>query len=301
MKKKIFTMVMVCFGLVSYVCAQDEYNLFDPADVDENGWIWFDTQAKIDKYIGQADNENVRYDESGKLIQLICADFDPYVDTEASVEFVGAGTEGVLGEDDAKTGAIKVSPASAAMSTNGGGFVVKMPSCTSFNLMLSADSRVYVRFLGTTEANKIFGDYTVVSAKYSTMFGTRISAGQTTLTDLHTLNSGNEPVFDYESSETMYAYYQNLTKNDIYIHGMKILTSTPAGNNIDKIKNNPFTFNGTTIFPERESNITVYNLQGVAIKSEYTNAMNVGSLAKGVYVVKIASSENSYTKKIVIK
>lgn len=294
MKTKIFTLVVMCLGFVFHTRAQ-EYNLFDAADVDADGWIWFDTQAKIDKYIGQADNDNMLYNESGKLIQLVCADFDPYVDSEASPEFVGAGTDGVLGGADAKTGGLKIVPSSASMTANGGGFVVKMPSCTSFNIMLSADSKVYVRLLGTTEANKMLSDYTVVSAKYATVFAPLMSAGQKTWTDMHKLNSGNEPVFDYESSGTMYAYYQNATKNDVYIHGMKILTSTPNTSGIGKIESDSFRFDGKIISLDGVAQITVYNLQGVAVKSGYTDTMDVSDLAKGLYIVKALGSEKEYT------
>ncbi|NDW09672.1 T9SS type A sorting domain-containing protein [Dysgonomonas sp. 520] len=299
MKKKIFTIAMMCFGFVSYSNAQ-EYNLFDPADVDADGWIWFDTQAKIDKYIGLADNENMQYDESGKLIQLVCADFDPYADSEASPTVIGAGTEGDLGGTDAKTGAIKVAPASASMTANGGGFAIKMPSCTSFNIMLSADSKVYARLLGAEAANKRFTDYTVVSAKYSTVFAPLMSAGQKTWTDMHKLNSGNEPYFDYESATTMYAYYQNLTKNDIFIHGMKIMTSTP-NSGIGNVENGSFKFDGKTISLDGMANISVYNLQGATEKSVYANSLDVSNLAKGVYVVKAANGEKAYTQKIIIK
>ena len=73
MRRKITTLLMA-FGAILFANAQ-EYNLFDPADVDANGWIWFDTQEKIDKYIGQANNEDGKIDPDGKIIQLICADF----------------------------------------------------------------------------------------------------------------------------------------------------------------------------------------------------------------------------------
>jgi hypothetical protein len=299
MRKMIFTILTACFVPV-FSAGAVEYNLFDAADVDANGWIWFDTQAKIDRYIGQADNENAKYSEPGKPIQLISADFGEYLDSEASHLFVGAGTDGKPGGAGAKTGAIRISPASASMSTSGGGFVVKMPSCTSFNIMLSSGSKVYVRLLGTADAGKLFSDYTIVSAKYSTVFSALTSAGQKTWTDMHKLNNGNEPFFAYESPGTMYARYQNLTKDSIYIHGMKILTSTPA-TGIDHVNAGQFRFDGKTVFAGETAGITVYNLQGTVEKSEYASALDVSDLEKGAYLVKISCAERSYTKKIIIK
>ena len=48
MKRLLLT--VTCLGLLMTVHAQ--YNVFDAADVDEQGWLWFDSQAKIDKYVG---------------------------------------------------------------------------------------------------------------------------------------------------------------------------------------------------------------------------------------------------------
>lgn len=81
MSRKI-TVLLMTLSVVMFANAQ-EYNLFDPADVDANGWIWFDTQEKIDKYIGQANNEDGKIDPNGKIIQLICADFGDYEDSTA--------------------------------------------------------------------------------------------------------------------------------------------------------------------------------------------------------------------------
>ena len=59
MKRLLLT--VTCLGLLMTVHAQ--YNVFDAADVDEQGWLWFDSQAKIDKYVG--------LEGSGKLLQPI--------------------------------------------------------------------------------------------------------------------------------------------------------------------------------------------------------------------------------------
>ena len=148
MSRKI-TVLLMTLSVVMFANAQ-EYNLFDPADVDANGWIWFDTQEKIDKYIGQANNEDGKIDPNGKIIQLICADFGDYEDSTADPAVKGAGTDGEMESADAKTGAIVTASSSSAMNTNGGGFVVRMPSCVSFNIFISSGVKTYVRLLGTT-------------------------------------------------------------------------------------------------------------------------------------------------------
>lgn len=100
MSRKI-TVLLMTLSVVMFANAQ-EYNLFDPADVDANGWIWFDTQEKIDKYIGQANNEDGKIDPNGKIIQLICADFGDYEDSTADPAVKGAGTDGEMESADAK-------------------------------------------------------------------------------------------------------------------------------------------------------------------------------------------------------
>ena len=35
-------------------------NLFQPSDCDEDGWLWFDTQDKIDRYVGSSAPPTIR-------------------------------------------------------------------------------------------------------------------------------------------------------------------------------------------------------------------------------------------------
>ena len=112
--------------------------LFEASDLDENGWIWFDTAEKIEKYIGVINENDYVVDPEGKPIQLVYADIMPdYPASEASAEFVGAGTDGETGSEGSRTGAIMLQPASGAMATNGGGFVVCMPSCYAYDICYS--------------------------------------------------------------------------------------------------------------------------------------------------------------------
>ena len=52
--KKIFTLMLLAMACTMNIQAQ-EYNLFDPADGDADGWLWFDTDEKVEKYIGICD------------------------------------------------------------------------------------------------------------------------------------------------------------------------------------------------------------------------------------------------------
>lgn len=298
--KKIITTLLCLLLIFTYSNAQQ--NLFDAADVDADGWIWFNTQAKIDKYIGQANNEEAKYDEKGKIIQMISAGFGDYVDSEASPEFVGAGTDGVLGGTGALTGAIKLAPASATSSTNGGGFIVKMPSCTSFNICVSADSKMYVRLAGTPQSGIIISDYQIASAKYATVFKALSSAGIYKWLDMEQLSTGNEPVFKLVSSSKMYAFFHNLTKNNLYIHGIKVMTEKPTGINDVENDGARVVFDGENILLTDKAKICLFNTQGALVRENDNVSMSVSGLNKGVYMAQVTFSDSkTVTKKIVIR
>jgi len=300
MGKRIFTFMIVCFGMVSSMCAQ--YNYFDAADIDADGWIWFDTQAKIDKYIGLANNDDYMVDPAGKKIQLVSANFDPFVDTEASDTIKGAGTDGIMGGVSAKMGGIKIAPASATSGTNGGSFVVCLPSCTSFNLFLSSGSTMYAKLTGSTNVSQNFNNYTVVSAKYTTVFSKLSSAGQKKWEGMETLNSGFEPIFTLASSNPVYARLQNFTKYPLLVQGMKILTSTPTGINSVK-EDSPFgiRFDGKILTLKSEAQVSIYTLAGSLVLRDFSSSVNLGNLNKGVYIVKANSNSLQETTKISVQ
>lgn len=66
-------------------------NLFQPSDCDEDGWLWFDTQDKIDRYVGAANNEDGAWQVGGKLVQLGTTNYSPYDECYALPDFEGVG------------------------------------------------------------------------------------------------------------------------------------------------------------------------------------------------------------------
>lgn len=80
--------------------AQTVYNYFDAADVDANGWLWFDTQAKIDKYVGWGNKYKIQL-QSATYEDADGQYPEPYGDPTA----IGWNAAGEQGEG-AKTGAI---------------------------------------------------------------------------------------------------------------------------------------------------------------------------------------------------
>lgn len=57
MKKSVTLALLFAGAFTSAAYAQG--NLFTPADCDSNGWLWFDTQEKIDKYVGDATSDKL--------------------------------------------------------------------------------------------------------------------------------------------------------------------------------------------------------------------------------------------------
>lgn len=289
MKKIVTTFLCAFAGLCG---AHAQYNMF--SDVDENGWLWFDSQEKIDKYIGICNENDYKVDPNGKPIQLVYANIYPdYPNAEVDPYMEGFGTDGELGGPGSLKGAIIAPGASAQMEGNGGGIVVCMPSCSTFSMCLSYDGSALVRMLGTTDVNTSFSDYTVVSAKYTTLFRPlfRASANPFKWEGIETLDSGNEPFFNLQSDGPIYAFFQNVTKYPMLIHGIKVTTptNTLAVKDLTADKNG-IVFDGNEVRTLEKAQVRVYGMDGTLLASEYTNKMNVSKYPKGLYIVKAGDS-----------
>lgn len=218
----------------------EEKVLFEAEDLDEDGWIWFDTAEKIEKYIGVINENDYLVDPDGKPIQLVYADImsDDYPASEASAEFVGAGTDGETGSEGSRTGAIMLQPSSGVTSINGGGFVVCMPSCYSYDICYSSNSRVMTRLVATTNVNAPMNNclpgctldsedgWRIISAKYAAVFN-RLPAGINNWEGLEELNNNTKPIATIQSEDSIYVWFQSATPDTIYIHGIKVETKEP--------------------------------------------------------------------------
>ncbi len=296
MSKKT-TFLALCLACSMGVQAQ-EYNLF--SEVDADGWLWFDTQEKIDRYVGLCDEENFCVDPNGKLIQMVYADvFPEYPSTIADPFYVGAGAGGEIGAEGARTGAIVTANASANMSTNGGGIVVLMPSCSTFSMCLSREGSTYVRMLASKDAATSFTNYDVISAKYATMFKPLFRSGIFTWTGIETLDNGNEGAYTLKSDAPIYAYFQSLTKNPIYIHGLRVTTPTQTTVAVNEVKqeSSRIFFEGNTVVLLEAAPIRVVGMNGATVAAATTDRLNLDNLPKGVYTVKVGER----ARKLVIR
>lgn len=273
--RKILLSMAVFFSAMSLQA--QEYNMFDKADVDANGWLWFDTQEKVDKYVGVCNEDDYKVNPNGKLIQMVYADQNPtYPETTVDPTAVGFGADGEVGTTGAKTGAIILPAASASSTANGGGIVILMPSCSTFSMNVSCTSSIYCQLLSSTDVNKAFGNYEV--RKAFSLFNKFAGAGNTTKTGLESLTNGYNTI-TIKSEKPVYAYFRNLTKAEIYIHGIKVTTPKQETTGIKEV------------VAAKGSAVEVYTLDGIKV------ANKLDGLKAGLYLVKSSDA----TRKVVVK
>lgn len=257
MKKLYFMMALI---LCAMSATAQNYNLFSASDIDKDGWLWFDTQAKVDKYVGTCDEDNYKADPNGKKIQLVYADQVPtYPQTTVDPDAIGFGKGGELGTEGFKKGAIILPAASAAMQTNGGGILIMMPSCSELSINVSCESKVGFQLCSTTDISTTFTKYQVRGA-WSPMFGAFANAGNTTKTGLETKTNGNDNI-TIKSDKPVYVYFRNITKGEVYIHGIKVVTTTKneEGGEVTPEPSNDYTvkFTAETSDTEREVSVAL--------------------------------------------
>lgn len=238
--KKIVTLAMLAVATMS-ASAQTTYNLFSPTDCDADGWLWLNTQAKIDRYVGKINEDAYTVDPNGKVIQLAFANINPdYTETYADPEAYGVDTQGntILDEgvnkDECIKGGIVLAPASAMMSMNGGCLVLNLPSCATIDLMLSSEARMLGRTLmlspnngidndNSTGENPWTGDTKSIYAKASVL-GSLHGAGQWKWEGVESLNNGFNDGVTFKSESPVYFALQNCHKYAIYVHAIRITT-----------------------------------------------------------------------------
>lgn len=241
--------------LGSFGTAQAQYNLFDPADCDADGWLWLNTQEKIDKYVGLINEDDYTVDPAGKPIQMAFANITPdYPETVADPDATGADPEGYIVSDaevntgELIKGAIILAPASASMSANGGCLVLNLPSCSTISLMLSSEARMLGRTLMLTPgydmsvddsdagADPWTGHTKSIYAK-ATVFGSIHSAGQYKWDGIETANNGNNTGVTFVSDEPVYFALQNCHSYAIYVHAIKVTTPKKESSGISTVSN----------------------------------------------------------------
>lgn len=307
--KKIVTLALLFAGAFTSA-AYAQGNLFTPADCDANGWLWFDTQAKIDKYVGDANSDKIIKMVPTKYQVEVEPDIFENLKNTASPTVYGAGTDGYLpGVDengtavgaDAKQGAIVLAPALGAGQQNGGGILMYLPSCYYCEVFLSAETRLTpCLYAGLGYKETI--DLGIVKG-FAAPFFVLSSAGQTTW-KLHEQTNENTGLTIKQNGEvTVYLINDNSSKAELFIHGIKVqvygegagisgTASDAEGINIAQT--------GRFISLSREADVNVYNAAGKVVLSTRAEALDLGALGTGLYIVQARDAQAVATQKVLI-
>ena len=244
-----------------------EYNLFPASAVDADGWLWFNSQEIVDRYIGVCNEDDYKVDPNGKIIQMVYANQVPnYPACTVDPDAIGFGKGGVVGADGYKKGAIILPPASAAGQANGGGIALCLPSCSTFSMNVSCDNQVACRLLSTDNPVIDFSNYGVRQV-YIIGFKKFAGAGNTTVNKLESKTANNDNI-TIKSDKPVYVYFQNTTKHEVYIHGIKVTTPKQETTGIANIQTQ-----GTTTQE-------VYTIDGVKVGN------TLKGQKQGLYIVK---------------
>ncbi len=277
--KHIFTLALMAFCMTTGLHAQ-EYNMFNPSDCDSEGWLWFNSQAKVDKYVGPIDDDENAVNTEGALIQMVYANVSPdFPPTTVDADIMGYGTEGELGTEGALKGAIILPPASGFMNYNGGAVLVRMPSYSSFAVCVSSPSKVYMKLFASTDIQiEKFGLIIGYSA-----FNPFARAGITKVTGLES-KANADTHNSFKSDTPKYALLRNGTSDTIFVHGFKITTPRPESTGIQEVSTNS------------NMKANVYTANGMLIASQVSDAQ-LATLKKGLYVVR----RGKEVKKLIVK
>lgn len=306
--KKIVTLALLFAGAFTSA-AYAQGNLFTPADCDANGWLWFDTQAKIDKYVGEANSDKIIKMVPTKYQVEVEPDIFENLKNTASSTVYGAGTDGYLpGVDstgatlgaDAKQGAIVLAPATnAIMAMNGGGILMHLQSCYSLNMFFSCEGHIKPVLQGVDGTKETIDCSQIKSFPFTPL--NSAYSGQTTWNNMQDIE--NALSFKLKSENPVTMYLLSGTNNDLYLHGIKVQVYG-EGAGISGTASDAEDINiaqtGRFISLSREADINVYNAAGKVVLSTRAEALDLGVLGTGLYIVQARDAKAVATQKVLI-
>lgn len=283
------------------------FNFFDPADCDEEGWLWLDTPEKIAKYVGvdkkiQLINSSLEIEDPeypGEYLQQ---------ETVADPDVKGYNSEGVKGGEGSKTGGIILPQADdhGVFGNPGGGILVQMPDCAIFDVYMSQElSGIYTwikagkGILPADGLTYIWNDDDV-SWDPNVPVGplpTPYEAYDLNVQDIKLdLNYGSGTP-DYlqiygPKGEARTAGFYNFSLCSMIVQGLRIRTFTNVSGVDDDaaavegiVADADITINGKTVLLSAPAEISVYNAAGVKVAGAYGTSLDCSAL-NGLFIVK---------------
>ena len=181
-------------------------------DIDSDGWLWFDTQEKIDRYVGP-----------DKIIQIYPATHGAYEETIADPTIVGADDTGVMpGEETPqngtqKTGAIRLALASSSLGASDGGSIeISLNTCRIFTVLVSSNSSMQT----VLKLSVNYGSPVNVKM-YMGGFGPVLSKAGQKVWDCHTEN--DYMLTKIKQDDVNIVSIVSMKNRYLYIHGIKLM------------------------------------------------------------------------------
>ena len=287
--------------------AQTVYNYFDAADVDANGWLWFDTQATIDKYVGWGNKYKIQL-QSATYEDADGQYPEPYGDPTA----IGWNAAGEQGEG-AKTGAIILpdgTSTNGSVDPNGGAFLVQLPDCAEFDLFVSTNSSPICVGLSGAKGWVETIDCALIKNFFKMGIWFQDQLANTTQYEWNNIQNYTNEVTSLKlaspEGEKVTGLIRNNMKRPLYVQGIKILTYTNAANQegagIDGVIADgalALTVDGNNVSASEDAMFEVYSIAGVRVATANGTSVALDDLATGVYVVKATSDNGTATVKVV--
>ncbi|MDE7115901.1 MAG: hypothetical protein K2O56_05710 [Muribaculaceae bacterium] len=274
---KKFLLTIAAFAAFTAANAQETYNYFDPADCDADGWLWFDTQAKLDKYCG--------YTSDFKII-LSGAQYEgndgQYADCVLDGTIVGYDKEGNQGGAGSWTGAIITPQAKSYGSQNGGGIILSLPDLAEFSVAMSADARIrQMVLMGSKEAGTAERIDMGIVTGFAFPFTSLTSDFQYSWNNLQNLKNQNTglTLASPKGTHVTAGLFNDMT-SEVLIQGIKVFTYTktdyPEGSGVAGI-----------VTDDSDAPVEFFNMQGVKVSGD----------EPGLYIRR----QGSKTSKIIVK
>lgn len=302
MKKLLLT--VAAMAAMTAAIAQTTYNYFDPADCDANGWLWFDTQEKIDKYCGFGNKYK---------IQLQSATFEDgdgqFAEPECYADEEGYNEAGEQGGEGSKTGAI-ILPAAASTNDapSGGGIMMWLPDCAEFDLFFSTENdRICVGLSGAkghVEAIDVQNIKTYLNMPWGSL-RPLASVSQFQWNNIQTIENGVTGMsLASPKGEKVTALVRNNMKYPLLVQGIKVMTYSEASAGVDGIESDAsalkLALDGKTINATEDAAISVYTTAGALVAAGNGSSLSLDGVAAGIYVAKATSANGTATLKLAL-
>ena len=282
MKKSLLT--LAALAVMTSANAQTTVNYFDPADCDSNGWLWFDTQEKLDKYCVRY-NSILAEDSKGEWVPNPTKPSIVLLSTTYEVEdgfgggerlfpeldptIKGLNASGVLGGEGSWTGAISLIGTNSSLGSddpNGAGIALYLPSCASIEMALSLaaeegeteiDPEMAVGLWSSKEW-KPEGDIQKIFVFWDIPWlGTGCLAEEyqytwTNMLQMKEGNTGNQ--IDSTPGQKVSIKVRNNKGRNLLVQGMKVLCYASDGSGVADVE-----------IADQNAPVEYYNLQGIRV------------------------------------